>query len=148
MEDCSGCPPGTARTDGKTCQDINECVLEPGLCRGGTCLNTEGSFVCHCPDGLTLDTDGQTFIRSKSIFSFPCPGRTCIDRRLEPCYLEYMTGMCLHSVLGLFSRATCCCTLGQAWGLSCARCPRPGSPEHAGLCGGSEVELENNLGEV
>ena len=81
---------------------------------------------------------------------FPVPGRTCIDRRLEPCYLDYMTGMCLHSVLGLFSRATCCCTLGQAWGLSCARCPRPGSPEHAGLCGGSgsEVELETILREV
>ena len=57
------CNPGyKLMADGKACQDINECVLDPGLCRGGTCLNTEGSFLCHCPDGLTLDTDGQTLI--------------------------------------------------------------------------------------
>lgn len=47
------------QTDGKTCTDINECSLNAGVCRGGgTCVNTEGSFTCVCPPGLTLDSAG------------------------------------------------------------------------------------------
>jgi hypothetical protein len=39
------------KADGKVCSDINECQLDPGLCKGGTCVNTEGSFTCRCPEG-------------------------------------------------------------------------------------------------
>ena len=48
-----------AKTDGKTCQDINECALQPDICEGGVCVNLEGSFQCTCPDGLTLDSSGN-----------------------------------------------------------------------------------------
>ena len=49
-----------AKTDGKTCQDINECMMDPNICQGGgVCVNTEGSFTCNCPDGLTLDSSGN-----------------------------------------------------------------------------------------
>ena len=58
-EDCD-CPAGMAKTDGKTCQDINECMMDPNICQGGgVCVNTEGSFTCNCPDGLTLDSSGN-----------------------------------------------------------------------------------------
>jgi hypothetical protein len=37
---------------GALCEiDINECETDPCE-RGGTCVNTPGSFVCHCPKGL------------------------------------------------------------------------------------------------
>lgn len=34
--------------------DIDECERNPLLCRGGTCVNTEGSFQCDCPLGHEL----------------------------------------------------------------------------------------------
>lgn len=34
--------------------DIDECERSPLLCRGGTCVNTEGSFQCDCPLGHEL----------------------------------------------------------------------------------------------
>jgi hypothetical protein len=49
--------------DGKTCTDVNECDLDVGICRGGgTCVNTDGSFTCTCPPGLTLDSSGKLVV--------------------------------------------------------------------------------------
>ncbi|KAK8752711.1 hypothetical protein OTU49_007075, partial [Cherax quadricarinatus] len=98
--------------DGKTCQDIKECQLNPGICQGGgECVNTDGSFTCNCPPGLTHD-DTKT---------------KCLDLREETCFLEYRNGVCSKELEGLFQKSTCCCTVGKAWGESCEACPRPGA---------------------
>ncbi|RMC01031.1 hypothetical protein DUI87_22718 [Hirundo rustica rustica] len=65
---CELCPlPGTAHykkmcphgpgysTDGR---DIDECKVLPNLCRNGQCINSIGSFRCHCRLGYTPDITG------------------------------------------------------------------------------------------
>ncbi|KAJ8963502.1 hypothetical protein NQ314_005581 [Rhamnusium bicolor] len=113
-------PKGYAKSDGKTCTDINECNLNPDICRGGgTCVNTDGSFTCTCPPGLTLD---ETRTR-------------CLDIRQEQCYTRYKHGKCVNPIDGLFHRNLCCCTqIGKAWGDRCEPCPRPGTATFLELC--------------
>ena len=116
-EDCD-CPRGQANVDGKECSDINECLLDPAICAGGTCVNTDGSFTCICPPGLSLDPSGTV----------------CLDLRKETCYLDYRREQCSAAVSGIFPRATCCCTLGEGWGAACSRCPTPGTKDFDHLC--------------
>uniref|UniRef100_A0A673B787 Fibulin-1 n=1 Tax=Sphaeramia orbicularis TaxID=375764 RepID=A0A673B787_9TELE len=59
-ENTCGCFKGyRLKPDGKSCEDINECLLGASNCRGGErCINTEGSFRCQrevsCGTGYEL----------------------------------------------------------------------------------------------
>ncbi|CAL1273321.1 unnamed protein product [Larinioides sclopetarius] len=115
----SRCPKGYAMLDGSTCTDINECEVFPNICQGGgLCVNTDGSYQCNCPPGLTLDHTGTN----------------CFDLREEVCYLQYDKGRCLRPFDGLYKKMLCCCSLGVAWGHVCEPCPRPGTEAFNELC--------------
>ncbi|XP_036098047.1 adhesion G protein-coupled receptor E5 isoform X2 [Molossus molossus] len=41
-----------------TCQDIDECQLNPGICKSRRiCVNTQGSYTCKCPPGFELNRE-------------------------------------------------------------------------------------------
>ena len=112
------CQPGFFRRNGKTCSDINECLLNPDICEGGFCINTEGSFLCQCPSGLHLDDSGTK----------------CVDERVGPCFTDYRQGVCKNELGGQYKRDHCCCSVGEAWGDHCIQCPRIGTKEFERLC--------------
>ena len=49
-------------SDAKACADVNECLsgtMRRGPC-GQICINTKGSFKCHCGPGFAMENDGRT----------------------------------------------------------------------------------------
>ncbi|KAM6963384.1 fibrillin-2b isoform 6-T6 [Aplochiton taeniatus] len=80
---CELCPlPGTVQykkmcplgpgytTDGR---DINECQVMPDLCKNGQCINTIGSFRCHCNTGYTTDFTGTSCVDTDECSQSPKP---------------------------------------------------------------------------
>ena len=87
----------------QVCMDINECEREPGLCRGGECENTPGSWQCLCPPGHELTSDG----------------RECKD--IDEC--SYTSGVCSNGACeNMMGTYQCICDEGYTQadgGLSC-----------------------------
>ena len=73
-----------------------------------------------------------------------------IDRRKSQCYLDtgddflgsrgrrpnYGRRECARPIGDLMTRATCCCSVGTAWGPLCESCPVHGTDEYNVLCPG------------
>uniref|UniRef100_A0AAQ4NYK2 Fibrillin 2b n=1 Tax=Gasterosteus aculeatus aculeatus TaxID=481459 RepID=A0AAQ4NYK2_GASAC len=114
----TACSRGFARMKGLVCEDINECEVFPGVCTNGRCVNTQGSFLCECAEGLTLDSTG----------------RTCVDTRSEQCYLKWHEDECGEPLPGRYRVDMCCCSVGSAWGVDCEECPKPATAEYKAIC--------------
>ncbi|XP_069821838.1 von Willebrand factor C and EGF domain-containing protein isoform X3 [Dendropsophus ebraccatus] len=107
------CPIGfrmTETSNGVTCTDIDECATSS--CKG-TCLNTEGGYMCDCGPGLRLAADRST----------------CLD--IDECSVH--RSVCQHRCKNVHGSYRCLCGAGftlQSNGRTCTdinECRRPGT---------------------
>lgn len=60
------------------CKDVNECAINPNICKNGRCQNTRGSYQCECYEGFAPSQDGKQ----------------CLDRRKGYCFRQLAGGVC------------------------------------------------------
>lgn len=62
--------------------DIDECATISGVCDGGECTNTAGSYVCTCPRGYVTSTDGSRCVGKTQMNTNTCVCNRTLDLTL------------------------------------------------------------------
>ena len=92
--------------------DVDECASRPVMCRGGTCVNTAGSYHCQCPDGHELGPDNTCKGQNQAFCYFTTPSHPSVFSLfsfhilIPPCFQPFVHMAIIFLVIYLFLHST------------------------------------------